>query len=592
LRPRFSKRITMPATLIRTRDRLGHWWPRGAAPSGVRATPPDDPPRRTALLVVCCFLLAVPALAASREYRADRFDVAITVLPGGDLEISETTTFDFQTGTFEKVWREIPGHRTDGIDIIDATMDDVRFATGNGPGHIVMSGTRRTRVEWRFTPVGPSTHTFGLKYRVRGVAYTDERGDVIAWRALPTDHSYWIASSHVTLETPDAPVKTPVVERRRVGTATIAVDDRIIDVRASQISRNGWIEIETVLPAARLVSRQPAWRATEVNTAALGPRWMMAAGAIAAVGVLFVLAVRRKYDSPSIVAIESTTIALPEKLAPALAGALINNGRAHVGHALATIVDLADRGLLMVRELPRQLGVRSYELAQVPGKHELTEHEEAALMTAFAGRGDEVTLSRARGRLTRGSRRFSAAVERDLAAEGLLDPARKAVRDRLLAVGVTFLLGGAALAIPIALLVDRFGPWPFLLSLGSAIAGLAGIIASATTTALSNEGLVRAARWRGFKRHLKKALGEHTSIGAAAFTSRDLSYAIALGLAMQSSRYLKRHPGIVPPWFAAAGDPHHGTTAFAAFVGSNASAGGAHGGGSGAAAGGGSSGAG
>ena len=502
----------------------------------------------TQLLALCLLLAMVPGVsAASREYRAERFDVAVTVLPAGDLDVRETLTFDFQSGTFEKVWREIPGRRTDGIEIIDATMDDAPFSIGDGPGHIAVSGSRRTRVEWRFTPIGPSTHTFGLR--------------------------------------------TPVVERRRVGAATIAVDEGTIDVRASEISRNGWIEIETVLPAASLVSRQPAWRTSEMNAAALGPRWVMAAGSIAVLGILFVLAVRRQYDPPSIVTTESATISLPEKLPPALAGALINNGRSHVGHALATIVDLADRGVLGVRELHRQLGVRRYELAQLPGTHDLTAHEEMALITAFAGRGDDVTLSRARARLARGSRRFSSAVEMDLGARGLLDPSRKAVRDRLLAIGIVLLLGGAVGAIPIAALVDRYGPWPFLLALGFVVAGFAGIIASATTTALSNEGLVRAARWRGFKRHLKKTMRDRRSPAGESFTSRDLSYAIALGLAIQSSHYLRRHPGIVPPWFAAAGDPRGGNAAFAAFVGSNAHAGGAHGGAGGAAASGGSSGA-
>ena len=246
------------------------------------------------MLLVCCLFLAIPSSAASRKYRAERFDVAITVLPGGDLDVAETTIFNFQSGTFEKVWREIPGSRTDGIDIIEATMDDARFPAGEGPGHIVVSGSGRKRIEWRFASIGQSTHTFGLKYRVHGAAYTD-RGDVIAWRALPTDHPYHIASSHVTLEAPDAPVRTPVVERRGVGAATVAVDERLIDVRASDISPNGWIEIETVLPAAALVSRQPAWRANEMTAAALGPRWAMAGGGIAALGILFVLAVRRAW---------------------------------------------------------------------------------------------------------------------------------------------------------------------------------------------------------------------------------------------------------------------------------------------------------
>jgi len=561
----------MKTTVTGTRDKLGH-----------------------AVLIACCLLLAAVRIgsAAGREYQAQRFDVAITVLPAGDLEVAETVTFDFQSGRFERVLREISRRRTDGIEIIDATMDDAHFPIGDGAAHIKVSGGERMRVEWRFAPIDSSTHTFGLKYRVHRVAYTDDRGDVIAWRALPTDHPYRIASSHVTLEIPDPPVKTPVVERRRVGSATIAVDDRLIDVRSAEISRNGWIEIETVLPAGRLVSKQPAWRTAEMNAAALGPRWTTAAGIVAGLGILLMIAVRRHYDKPSFIPSESTVISLPEKLPPALAGALINSGRGSVAHALATIVDLADRGALVVRELPRRLGARHYELAQVPGTHALATHEEAALIIAFAGRGDEVTLHRARGRLTRGSRRFSSAVETELAGEGLLDPSRKAVRDRLLVMGIGLLLGGAVLAIPIALLVDRYGPWPLLVALGVAVAGLSGIILSATTTALSNEGLIRAARWRGFKRHLKKAMSDRRSPGDPPFASRDLSYAIALGLAMQSSRYLKRHPGLVPPWFAAAGDPHYGDVSFAAFVGSSAHGGGAGGGGvggGGGAAGGGSS---
>ena len=519
---------------------------------------------------------------------AQRFDATITVLPGGDLEVTESVTFAFQSGMFEKVWREIPGRRTDGIEIVAATMDDKTVMPGEGPGHIVVSGDRRNRVEWQFTPVGPSTHTFGLKYRVRGVVYTDERGDVVAWRALPGEHSYRIWSSHVTLEAPDAPVRTPVVERRRVGTATVSVDERVIDVRAEQVGRNGWIEIETVLPAGRVAAAQPAWRARELNAAALAPRWLIGAGGIAALGILLVVAVRRQYERPSITAMESTAITLPERLPPAVAGALINHGRVHVGHALATIVSLADRGVLAVRELPRQFGVRNYELSQVPGKHDLTTHEEVALTIAFAEGGDDVTLSKARSRLMRGSRRFSAAAETDLFAQGLLDPSRKAVRDRLLAIGIVLLIAGGLSAIPIAVLADRFAPWPFLLTLGFVVAGLTGIIASATTTALSNDGLVRAARWRGFKRHLKKAMSDRRTGDGGTFTPGELSYAMALGLASESSRYLKKHPGAVPAWFAAAGSPHEGNAAFAAFIGSGAHSGGGHGGGGGAAGGGGS----
>ena len=103
---------------------------------------------------------------------------------------------------------------------------------------------------------------------------------------------------------------------------------------------------------------------------------------------------------------------------------------------------------------------------------------------------------------------------------------------------------------------------------------------------------MRAARWRGFRRYLKSSLGEQ-SLRDAAFASRDLAVALALGLGPQSSRYLKRHPGALPPWFAGVGDTHDRNVAFAAFVGSTAHGGGGGAGvGAGGAAGGGASGAG
>lgn len=562
--------MTMIPKLARRRDRAGH---------------------RLLLASVLLVTMVSPAAAASRQYVAQRFDAAIRVTPGGDLEVRETVTFDFQAGTFEKVWREIPGRRTDGIEILDATMDDVPVTQGRGPGHVVLSGRQRTRVEWQFTPVGPSTHTFGLKYRVRRVVFTDERGDVVAWRALPTEHGYRIASSLVTLDLPDAHATTPLVERRGVGAATIAVDDRSVVVRASEIARNGWIAIETVLPSRRIVAVQPEWRQREIAAASLGPRWAAGAAAMAMAGILIVVGVRRHYDRPLVVETESMAVAMPEQLPPALAGALLSRGRVQVGHALATLVDLANRGVLLVRELPKPFGTRQYELAQVPGRHELLPHEEAALTIAFAGDGDEVNLSKARGRLVRNARRFAAAAEADLLARGLIDPGRRAIRDRLLAIGIVFMMTGAIAVIPLAMLVDRFGPWPLLLPLGLVIAAFAGIIGSASTTALSNDGVVRAARWRGFRRYLKSALADRQVHEPGALAARDLPLALALGLGSQYSRYLTRHPGALPPWFAAA-DAHDGGMAWAAFIGTTSHGAGGAGAGAGGAAGGGGSGAG
>ena len=72
----------------------------------------------------------------------------------------------------------------------------------------------------------------------------------------------------------------------------------------------------------------------------------------------------------------------------------------------------------------------------------------------------------------------------------------------------------------------------------------------------------------------------------ASIDSRWIVYGIAMGLAYQWARFLKRHPDAAPAWFIAS--PQDGGAAFATFIGSHAASGGSHGGGGGAAGGGGS----
>ena len=198
-------------------------------------------------------------------------------------------------------------------------------------------------------------------------------------------------------------------------------------------------------------------------------------------------------------------------------------------------------------------------------------------------------MSKAHGRLARGSRRFSKAVSADLAERGLLDPSRKAIRDRLTAVSLGMIFSAGLGSSGLAALIPRYGGWPLLAALALAVCGIIGLVMGAATTSLSDAGLMQGARWRGFKQHLKGLADPRSESGAVAVRSRWIIYAVALGLAPQWARYLKRHPESSPAWFVAAESENAGG-AFAAFVGTHAATGsGAHGGG---AAGGGGSGAG
>ena len=78
------KRTTMTPRIPGGRDRAGH---------GLIAV----------LFAVGCWLMPTGAAAQSPgPYKAQRFDVVITPR-NGDLDVMETITFEFQSGTFRRV---------------------------------------------------------------------------------------------------------------------------------------------------------------------------------------------------------------------------------------------------------------------------------------------------------------------------------------------------------------------------------------------------------------------------------------------------------------------------------------------------------
>ena len=77
-----------------------------------------------------------------------------------------------------------------------------------------------------------------------------------------------------------------------------------------------------------------------------------------------------------------------------------------------------------------------------------------------------------------------------------------------------------------------------------------GFIFYGALTPLSNEGVRRAERWRAYQRHLKDVARDRVQLDVRLAVTA-LPFAVALGLAGAWSKYLKKHPGGVPPWFRA-----------------------------------------
>lgn len=517
---------------------------------------------QTLVLTVCLVGGAAPTARAAAGYVARRFDV-YAVVDGGDMDVRESVQFEFQSGTFSKVSRDIQTSQTDGVEVLGASID------GLGVVPIVSQGTQ-VRVEWQFPATGSSTHTFTVHYRVRGLVYRELDRDVVHWRALPSEHTYRIDASRIVIHVPERDLDPPKAEAHR---ATLeyarAIPAGGIDIVAGPVQSNGWIVADVRVAPGRLASVQPRWRRHQDDAMRFAPRWAMAGGALFLAGLVAIVLARQGYEASSVRADETTATEAPSSLPAAIAGTLAANGRYLPHLAAATLVDLADRGVLAIHELPRKFGARSFELAQVPGSYALDAHETRVLMLAFDGAGDPVSMGRARGRLARGRRSFRAALKDDLTRRGLIDIARCDARDRTKAAGIAFLFVGMFGYLASAVFVADYGGWVFLVPLGALIAGIVGVIVGASMTPLSDEALVEAAGWRGYRATLKaraSGRGEDTP----PVSSRSIVYGVALGLAYQWSRFLRRHPDSAPKWFVPFGNDDG--SGFAAFIGSSGAA--------------------
>jgi hypothetical protein len=551
--------------------------------------------RLACLTAVSVLIFLASRTAEAKTYTADRFDSMIRVLPGGDLEVVETIVFRFQEGEFTYVFRELPTRRTDGIEIISAQMDDREMPRGEGPGQIEVRSRSRVRVTWRFPAVSGSAHTFTLRYLVRGVVRQQDGYDVLHWRALPTEHSYTIASSTTEVLSPVAVIGQPAVETRRVDDVSASGAERQVRVTATGIGRNGWVELASRFPASSIVPEPPAWQQRQQRARELAPRWALGAAAVGLAALILLIGIRQRYDAPRREPLAGTVPEIPDQLPPALAGVVAGNGSVSMEHAMAALFSLADRGLLSITEEPRgRFGQRRFTVRRTGLSSRLEPHEETLLELAFTDKGrreDEVEFSKARSRVGRHVGRLRATVHHEMSAAGLIDADRQRVHRRFGRVSLGMILLASALLIPFAFLVRENGAWPLLIPGSLVAAGIIGFIFRAATTPLSDDGVRRRDRWRAYQKHLSEVARSRAHLRTES-PAHVLPFAVGLGLAAAWSKLVKSYPAATPRWFhavSASGDDG-GFPAFIAVSGNHGSGGGGSAGGG--AAGGGGSGAG
>jgi len=498
------------------------------------------------------FLIVPSAIGQEKTYDAERFDVEIRTQPDGSLLIEETVTFRFQGGPFSYVFREIPADHTDGIVNVVAGVDGAIWPEGTGPGQVHISGDNPVEVVWNLSPTANTTQTFTLAYQALGVVRQGDEADVLDWQALPDEYDYAIESSRVAFNYPDEAVFQSPPE--------VLAGEATIDVNAGQAV----FHMQNLEPGDPLVARlsftpdtfsgsPPAWQTAATTHAGRAWIWVTGAVAVLAGGLLAIInGTRPSYKPPA--KTEGFVQKPPLDLPPALVGYLANS---QIGwyHGLATLFDLAARGLIEIEEIEDKKWYRqaNFTVTLLDRPADLQPHERALLDIIFTdktGEQHDVVLMSEMGRLITSSRwkEFSESLKEDADRQGLIDHDAGRRGKRMSIAGVILMILTLPLTGLVFLFQNAFGLWPMIFVAAIFLAGMFITIAGATVTSLSQRGAQVAAAFDPFRRYLQAVAKGKAEIPDPAYYEAYLPYAAAFGIAeawvkQQSKAGYDRVPG-------------------------------------------------
>lgn len=563
----------------------------------------------TVLFAVLCLTVGV-SYGQEKSYSADRFDIDLTVEDGGSVLVTETVVFDFVGGPFTFVFRELPTDLTDGISILEASVDGRVYPVGENPGQVEISTGNPMRITWHLEQTSNATRTVGLTYRADGVVRQTNGADELQWQLLPDEYEYTIGSSKTVVDYPmgTALMAAPVL---LAGSAEISQSPDQVTFTTQNLQPNALLIFMMQFEEGSLISLPPNWQIAQQADAVRQaeqqeqmPAWIAVAVALLGAGFVGLFVYRGRHTAPS-VKTELTVMVPPDKLAPGLAGALLSGATSPQWmHAQGTLFSLAEQGVLIIEELPEQKWYRKHDFAVklIDQVANLKPHENGFLGMLFddkSGLTTSIKLSDMGKRISGNAwKKYEEPLKEEIEAAGFLSKSRLNHRKRLFVTGGLVLALGMIMIIGTALASNLVGLGPLFLGGSITLVGAAGLIAGASLVPLSDGGAAVATSWQQYKNYLKAVSKGKRAIDSPTMFDNHLPYVAAFGLLHSWARRFEKEGWTEVPDYFHVLPTTTGNEAMTAFVAmsvvansSGGSAAGAGGAGAGA-AGGGASGAG
>ncbi len=531
---------------------------------------------RERILPVLVWALALAWTAPAAELSVESWTLHAAIQRDDSIWVTETMQVRLVPGPAPEVVRRLFRDGSEGITELSARADGNPFPPGKGIHQAEISGSDPVVVVWRFPPRTDGMHVVVLKYRILGAVRRRDQADLVDWAVLPRNHGFAIRSWKVWIALPP--------EARWAGEPSVGGwpvethrrEDRL-ELTAADVPPHREVRVVLRFGAGTLGSGAASQkRGREVSPfhAAL---FAVPSGLLLAGGLLGFFLFYRRYhpggsrgSSP-----RSLRPAPPENMPPALAGVLISYGaQAHWTHFIATLVDLAQRGFLVVRAAGDRHWYHRGGFAVLPAAksvESLLPFERMLYETLFAetvGQDAPMPLSEGLQRVRSRWKKFSRALKEEMKERGLLSAGRDAGARLLLLVSLGMDGLGIAFFLMAVSLQGEFGNWAFLPPIALVALGVAGWAGYSFWSPLSDAAEGQASDWQGFCARLLEIAGQRGPSGSAADGENYLGYAISFGLGPRWCRAMENR-GLfrTPHWFQAGVPESRAVTAFHQFLG-------------------------
>ena len=527
------------------------------------------PVRRVLWVVLLAALLAVAggsvgtASAASHAKSADvlRRDAEITILPNGDVQVVETWQVRFIGGPFHYAFREIPLNRVEDITDWGVSEGETRYlhAESAQPYAFLLTSTGKTRkIVWYFPETTDATRTFTLTYVLKGALWIDTKGDQFFWKIIESDRAYPIEQARVVVHLPgefsSGQILTAAyLNGKKSGNAQL-LNASTVQFQGGPFPGGTEWEIRVQWPHGFVSASPPPWETRLKLQPWIDLFWWVLLFLIAAatLGGGFLWWYRRGRD-PAVGVVPTLVTEPPSKLPPGMVGTLVDE-RADMDDIMATLLDLARRGVLRIETVRKKAFLGTHEETYFVAEKtppDLLPFERELMAAIFGGAitpGEKRSLASLKNTFYTSIPDIKRKLYQAVVSAGLFPANPDQVRTKY-TVGAV-LLGGlvSALYLP--------AQW-----MGAGAAGGAAIFLGVVVTVVwlvlaramprkTSKGALEAAKWRAFKRYLQE-LERHTSLEQAkALFDRYLPYATAFGISKLWVRKFARVSNMpAPGWY-------------------------------------------